>query len=103
MAQQTAETETNSRRQLKLNVKVKVRDDDYYIPHVPSDFHSEKGLSVGSSVFESQAASAVLDLEGDEGEGLQRHKQQMKWCALLAVWLFCCCLHICLLFVSCYE
>ena len=69
----TEETETNKRS------KMKTRDEDYYIPHAPSDFHSEKGLSVVGSSFDSQAASAVLDLGGDEGDGVKTHKQQMKW------------------------
>ena len=57
--------------------KVKGRDKEHYIPHVPSDYHSEKGLSVVGGSFDRDAASAVLDLGGDEGEG--RKTEKMKW------------------------
>lgn len=61
-------------------MKAKRREKDYYIPHVPSDFHSEKGLSVVGSSFDRQAALVSLDLEGDEAEGGRMQRQQLKWC-----------------------
>ncbi|XP_061888223.1 ATP-dependent RNA helicase DDX54 [Entelurus aequoreus] len=57
------------------------KDEEYYIPHRPKDFNSERGLSLGGegSAFENQASSAVLDLMGDEGDKLNQHKKIMKW------------------------
>ena len=70
----TSEADNGDRK-----LKLKARDDDNYIPHVPSDFHSERGLGVVGSSFDCQAASAVLDIGGDEGEGGRTHKEKMKW------------------------
>ncbi|CAI8043577.1 ATP-dependent RNA helicase DDX54 [Geodia barretti] len=61
-------------------LKLKLRDDEHYIPHIPSDYHSEKGLSIVGGSFDKEAASLVLDLEGDEGEGAKKtQKEKMKW------------------------
>ena len=61
-------------------LKLKLRDDEHYIPHIPSDYHSEKGLSIVGGSFDKEAASLVLDLEGDEGEGGKKtQKEKMKW------------------------
>ena len=70
------EETSNTNKQLKM----KVKDEENYIPHVPSDYHSEKGLSVvtGTS-FDSQAASAVLDLDADDREEGRAHREKMKW------------------------
>ncbi|XP_064482457.1 ATP-dependent RNA helicase DDX54-like [Ornithodoros turicata] len=50
------------------------RDTEFYIPHISSDFHSERGLKMEKS-FEQEASDAVLDLTADEN---QRHSK-MKW------------------------
>ncbi|KAG8504621.1 ATP-dependent RNA helicase DDX54 [Galemys pyrenaicus] len=57
------------------------RDQEFYVPYRPKDFDSERGLSVGGDggAFEQQAAGAVLDLMGDEGQNLTRTRQQLKW------------------------
>ena len=60
-------------------MKVKLRDNEHYIPHIPSDYHSEKGLSVVGGSFDKEAALAVLDLHGDEGEGGKTQKEKVKW------------------------
>ncbi|XP_033076384.1 ATP-dependent RNA helicase DDX54 isoform X4 [Trachypithecus francoisi] len=57
------------------------RDQEFYIPYRPKDFDSEWGLSISGEggAFEQQAAGAVLDLMGDEGQNLTRGRQQLKW------------------------
>ena len=60
------------------DMKLKGRDEDHYIPHVPSDYHSEKGLSVIGGGFDRDAASAVLDLRGDEGER-ETTQEKVNW------------------------
>uniref|UniRef100_A0A8C4LMG2 RNA helicase n=1 Tax=Equus asinus asinus TaxID=83772 RepID=A0A8C4LMG2_EQUAS len=57
------------------------RDQAFYVPYRPKDFDSERGLSVSGDrgAFEQQAASAVLDLMGDEAQNLTRGRQQLKW------------------------
>ena len=63
----------------EVTEKSKLKDQEHYIPHVPTDYHSEKGLSIAGGSFERDAASAVLDLEADEGEGGSTQKEKMKW------------------------
>nr|XP_004611249.1 unnamed protein product [Sorex araneus] len=61
--------------------EAQLRDPQFYVPYRPRDFDSERGLSVGGDggAFEQQAASAVLDLMGDEAQNLTRGRQQLKW------------------------
>ena len=62
----------------ELRMRLK-RDEEHYIPHIPSDYHAEKGLSVVGGGFNREAASLTLDLDGDEGEGGKAQKEKMKW------------------------
>ncbi|XP_048412630.2 ATP-dependent RNA helicase DDX54 [Stegostoma tigrinum] len=57
------------------------RDEEFYIPHRPKDFNSERGLSLSGegTSFEQQASGAVLDLMGDETQDMQKKKQMLKW------------------------
>ncbi|XP_074656567.1 ATP-dependent RNA helicase DDX54-like [Tubulanus polymorphus] len=55
-----------------------VRDEEFYIPYKPKDFASEKGLSLGSS-FDQQAASATLDLTGDDAREMKTMNSAVRW------------------------
>lgn len=54
------------------------KDEEFYIPHFASDFHSERGLELEKS-FEQQASQAVLDLTGDDDKYLRKQKSALKW------------------------
>ncbi|CAN8027400.1 unnamed protein product [Ixodes persulcatus] len=54
------------------------KDEEFYIPHFSSDFHSEKGLEL-EKTFEQQASQAVLDLTADDEKMLRKQKSTMKW------------------------
>ncbi|XP_054930495.1 ATP-dependent RNA helicase DDX54 [Dermacentor andersoni] len=54
------------------------KDEEFYIPHFASDFHSEKGLELEKS-FEQQASQAVLDLTGDDDKYLKQQKKALRW------------------------
>ncbi|KAL3192817.1 hypothetical protein MRX96_058677 [Rhipicephalus microplus] len=54
------------------------KDEQFYIPHFASDFHSEKGLEL-EKTFEQQASQAVLDLTGDDDKYLRKQKSALKW------------------------
>lgn len=54
------------------------KDEQFYIPHFASDFHSEKGLEL-EKTFEQQASQAVLDLTGDDDRYLRKQKNALKW------------------------
>ncbi|XP_051907315.1 ATP-dependent RNA helicase DDX54 [Hippocampus zosterae] len=73
--------EGEARPKNKRGKRVPAKDEEHYIPYRPKDFNSERGLSLTGegSAFEAQASSAVLDLMGDEGDGLNQHKRIMKW------------------------
>lgn len=67
---------TEQRRKLRSEVQ----DRTHYIHYKPSDHHSELGLSQGSSSFDTQANSVVLDLDGDEKQILRKPKSSsMRW------------------------
>lgn len=51
--------------------------DESYIPHRAPDFFSERGL--GSNSFQSEAANAVLDIDADESNKMNRSKQVKRW------------------------
>ncbi|OMO57173.1 hypothetical protein COLO4_35483 [Corchorus olitorius] len=57
------------------------RDEEYYISLVPTNHHTEAGLSVRSNEgFESNRLdSAVLDLVADDSGGLQKQKSRYHW------------------------
>ncbi|XVF37061.1 hypothetical protein REPUB_Repub19eG0113300 [Reevesia pubescens] len=57
------------------------KDEDYYISSVPTNRHSEAGLSVRSNegFGSNRLESAVLDLVADDGEGLQKQKSRYHW------------------------
>ena len=50
------------------------RDEAFYIPHEPGDRHAESGLSVHSKVDH-----AVMDLLGEDQEGLAQQRRQYHW------------------------
>ncbi|XP_077517553.1 ATP-dependent RNA helicase DDX54 [Amblyomma americanum] len=54
------------------------KDEEFYIPHFSSDFHTEKGLELDKT-FEQQASQAVLDLTGDDDKLLRKQKSALKW------------------------
>ncbi|XP_065897947.1 ATP-dependent RNA helicase DDX54-like [Dysidea avara] len=54
-------------------------DDEHYVPYTPADLHTERGLSLGMSGFEQQAAGAVLDLTQDEERDMKKTKSIKKW------------------------
>ena len=47
-----------------------------------------------------KAASAVLDLEGDETEGGKSHREKMKWC-VCACMRVCACVCVCVRVRAC--
>ncbi|KAL2467860.1 putative DEAD-box ATP-dependent RNA helicase 29 [Forsythia ovata] len=57
------------------------KDDEYFISSVPTNQHFEAGLSVGANQgFESnRLEAAVLDLNADDGGGLQKQKSSFHW------------------------
>ncbi|XP_013383468.1 ATP-dependent RNA helicase DDX54 [Lingula anatina] len=68
----------NFKPKKKKRKTVVVKDEEFYVPYKPKDFESEKGLSVGCS-FDHQAASAVLDLTGDEDSNMRKMQGHLKW------------------------
>ncbi|KRZ77021.1 ATP-dependent RNA helicase DDX54 [Trichinella papuae] len=61
------------------NTTVKEEEkEQFFIPYVPSDLHSEQGLSVENN-FTSELGSAVIDFMDDEVEKIQRRSQKTKW------------------------
>ncbi|XP_022660457.1 ATP-dependent RNA helicase DDX54-like isoform X3 [Varroa destructor] len=66
-----------------LNVKKRVkpdsfRDEKFYIPHVPSNHHFERGLGLDKN-FSREIQSEVLDLLGEDVDDIRKNKRQMKW------------------------
>ncbi|XP_022749200.1 putative DEAD-box ATP-dependent RNA helicase 29 [Durio zibethinus] len=57
------------------------KDEEYYISSVPTNHHTEAGLSVRSNegFGSNRLESAVLDLVADDGEGLQKQKSRYHW------------------------
>ncbi|KAL0369295.1 UNVERIFIED_CONTAM: putative DEAD-box ATP-dependent RNA helicase 29 [Sesamum calycinum] len=57
------------------------KDDEYFISSVPTNQHFEAGLSVRANQgFESnRLEAAVLDLNADNSEGLQKQKSTYHW------------------------
>ncbi|XP_011074791.1 putative DEAD-box ATP-dependent RNA helicase 29 [Sesamum indicum] len=57
------------------------KDDEYFISSVPTNQHFEAGLSVRANQgFESnRLEAAVLDLNADNSEGLQKQKSSYHW------------------------
>ncbi|KAL2503648.1 putative DEAD-box ATP-dependent RNA helicase 29 [Abeliophyllum distichum] len=57
------------------------KDDEYFISSVPTNQHFEAGLSVRANQgFESnRLEAAVLDLNADDGGGLQKQKSSFHW------------------------
>ncbi|ELU05832.1 hypothetical protein CAPTEDRAFT_148777 [Capitella teleta] len=68
-------TESSEKRSAK---KRKFEVDENYISYRPKDHDTERALGLGSS-FERDAASAALDLTGDEESKQRASKGQMKW------------------------
>ena len=50
------------------------RDKDFYIPYERGDRHRESGFSVGSKMDRN-----VMDLLGEDEEGLMQQKRQFHW------------------------
>lgn len=71
----TGEAQTPRRKKVKAS---SFKDEDFYIPHFSSDFHSEKGLEL-EKTFQQEASQAVLDLTGDDERFLQKQRSTMKW------------------------
>ncbi|CAK7346865.1 unnamed protein product [Dovyalis caffra] len=57
------------------------KDEEYFISSIPTNHHSEAGLSVrGNEGFGSnRLENAVLDLVADDGQGLQKQKNVYHW------------------------
>ncbi|KAH1096779.1 hypothetical protein J1N35_013700 [Gossypium stocksii] len=57
------------------------KDEEYYISSVPTNHHTEAGLSVRSNegFGSNRLESAVLDLVADDSEGLQKQKSRYHW------------------------
>ncbi|KRY29689.1 ATP-dependent RNA helicase DDX54, partial [Trichinella spiralis] len=62
----------------KTTVKEEEKKEQFFIPYVPSDLHSEQGLSIENN-FTSELGSAVIDFMDDEVEKMQRRNQKTKW------------------------
>ncbi|XP_064597516.1 ATP-dependent RNA helicase DDX54-like [Liolophura sinensis] len=68
----------SSEKRGKKQRRIQVKDEENYLSYRPSDFQSEKGLSLGGS-FEQQVTGAVLDLTGDESKSMSSAANQLKW------------------------
>ncbi|XWS23637.1 hypothetical protein CRYUN_Cryun28dG0032000 [Craigia yunnanensis] len=57
------------------------KDEEYYISSVPTNHHTEAGLSVRSNegFGSNRLESAVLDLVADDSGGLQKQKSRYHW------------------------
>jgi ATP-dependent RNA helicase DDX54/DBP10 len=69
------------RKDIETLVKKNFRDKEYYISAIPSNQHSEAGLTVRDSEdFRSNRIdAAVLDLVADDSGGLQKQKTAYHW------------------------
>jgi ATP-dependent RNA helicase DDX54/DBP10 len=56
----------------------KYKDNEFYLPYHSNQYHSEKGLELDKP-FNAEIASAVLDLNGDESQSLNRANNALKW------------------------
>ncbi|CAN8234348.1 unnamed protein product [Cochlearia groenlandica] len=66
---------------MKRKAQQTFKDEDFYISSIPSNHHSEAGLSVrGNEGFGSNRIdAAVLDLVADDGLGMKQQKQNYHW------------------------
>ncbi|XP_039023255.1 putative DEAD-box ATP-dependent RNA helicase 29 [Hibiscus syriacus] len=57
------------------------KDEEYYISSIPTNLHSEAGLSVRSNegFGSNRLESAVLDLVADDSGGMQKQKSRYHW------------------------
>uniref|UniRef100_A0A2P2JPG4 RNA helicase n=2 Tax=Rhizophora mucronata TaxID=61149 RepID=A0A2P2JPG4_RHIMU len=57
------------------------RDEEYFISSIPTNHHTEAGLSVRSNegFGTNRLEAAVLDLVADDSEGLQKQKASYHW------------------------
>ncbi|KXJ06416.1 ATP-dependent RNA helicase DDX54 [Exaiptasia diaphana] len=53
--------------------------DENYIPHRSTDHYAEKGFGLEISTFEKEAAGSVIEIKGDDDQGLRRSKSVKKW------------------------
>ncbi|KAK9693141.1 Helicase conserved C-terminal domain [Popillia japonica] len=60
----------------KKKVK-KIRDEEHYVPYLPSDKHTEEGLAVNN--FNQEATKVQFDITGDSEEMIKTAKQIKKW------------------------
>ncbi|KAK6127286.1 hypothetical protein DH2020_038949 [Rehmannia glutinosa] len=75
---------SNNKRKRVSGTKRKAqsfKDDEFFISSVPTNQHFEAGLSVrGNQGFESNRFdAAVLDLNADDGRGMQKQKSSYHW------------------------
>lgn len=56
----------------------KYKDNEFYLPYQSNQHFSEKGLQI-EKPFNAELASAVLDLNGDESQSINRVNNAMKW------------------------
>ncbi|XP_028519614.1 ATP-dependent RNA helicase DDX54, partial [Exaiptasia diaphana] len=52
--------------------------DENYIPHRSTDHYAEKGFGLEISTFEKEAAGSVIEIKGDDDQGLRRSKSVKK-------------------------
>ncbi|GLT45837.1 hypothetical protein SLA2020_196400 [Shorea laevis] len=57
------------------------KDEEYYISSVQTNHHMEAGLAVGANqdFGSNRLETAVLDLVGDDGASMQKHKSHYHW------------------------
>lgn len=55
------------------------RDPEYYIEHRPRDHEAERGYAIKGNSFVEQARDAVMDVLGDDADGLRRNQRQTQW------------------------
>lgn len=69
------------RKDIETLVKKSFRDKEYYISAIPSNQHSEAGLTVrdNEDFRSNRIDAAVLDLVADDNSGLQKQKSTYHW------------------------
>ncbi|GJQ84455.1 hypothetical protein Trydic_g15666 [Trypoxylus dichotomus] len=55
----------------------KIKDEEHYVPYLPSDKHTEEGLAVNN--FNQEATKVQFDLTGDSEDMIKTAKQVKKW------------------------
>ncbi|WAR17963.1 DDX54-like protein [Mya arenaria] len=67
-----------SEDKLKKGGNQSVRDEEHYVSYRPADYQTEQGLRLGSG-FDREAASALLDMAGDDNAVIKKSQNTVKW------------------------